>query len=870
MPNPSKRSASARASVAATALTFGLAFGLAAGVADGAEPVAEPAAAAFSVGLAGVSSAEAAGTAVLHRATEEAIKRAAKLAGDNADQIRLAIASAPDDQRPAMRALVAGMPASDLQTLSADFLLAHVDGAFAARRDMPWGASIPDEIFFRDVVPYACVSERRDPWDADLAARARRIIGDASTPGEAALRLNATLFGELGVRYSTTRKRPDQASRETIEQGVATCTGLSILLVDACRAVAVPARLAGCASWHDDRGNHTWVEVWDGDAWRFVGAAEPDQRGFDHGWFTGDAARATPGHPRYAIQATSWGPAPASADQAWPMVWDASNHNVPAIDVTRRYQRGDVVADASTVRLMVRVVDAGGTRVAVPVSVAPHGGTAEPDDVRRGTSRPSTADMHDHVSFDLAPGGRWAVVAGAGGPQNNVAVVDLSTAEPGESRVVTVELAARKAGAELNASAAWTALSPEAINAIGTWADAMFAGPADQALPAVPVPAVAEAALRNQPEAVRSLLWQRFRAAPRHESLREEMAANRADAGNKTSPYVVRTVGERPAGGWPLVIAMHGGGGTTTEFNDSQWRHMQIYYRDQPQAGGYKYLALRAPTDEWNGFYTDYMYPVMARLIEQFLVHGDVDPNRVYAIGYSHGGYGAYAIGPVMPDRFGAVHASAAAATDGVTRIENLMATRFTAMIGELDTAYGRVVRNRAFAARAAELAAEVAGEGDGLYPIEVREIEGNGHGGLPDRDILPELLTWQRTPMPARIRWHPSTSVITRFFWLADDAAGRGRTIDASCADNRVMLDVAGPETMTVGLRLDHRLVDVTQPLAVDAFGKSFTVDLQPSLRTLAATMAERGDPALATSLALTVGPTGVAVAEVDGVRRP
>ena len=79
-------------------------------------------------------------------------------------------------------------------------------------------------------------------------------------------------------------------------------------------------------------------------------------------------------------------------------------------------------------------------------------------------------------------------------------------------------------------------------------------------------------------------------------------------------------VGKMPESGWPLVIAMHGGGKAPKALNDSQWRVMQSYYRDHPGDGGYLYLALRAPTDAWNGFYTGYVYPLVARLIRQMLV----------------------------------------------------------------------------------------------------------------------------------------------------------------------------------------------------------------------------------------------------------
>ena len=52
-----------------------------------------------------------------------------------------------------------------------------------------------------------------------------------------------------------------------MRQHMASCTGLSVLLVDALRAAGIPARFAGTPAWHDDRGNHSWVEVWIGGRW---------------------------------------------------------------------------------------------------------------------------------------------------------------------------------------------------------------------------------------------------------------------------------------------------------------------------------------------------------------------------------------------------------------------------------------------------------------------------------------------------------------------------------------------------------------------------------------------------------------------------
>ena len=142
-------------------------------------------------------------------------------------------------------------------------------------------------------------------------------------------------------------------------------------------------------------------------------------------------------------------------------------------------------------------------------------------------------------------------------------------------------------------------------------------------------PALNTLLLKNEP-AVRHAVWEAFVNAPIHEALKKSFDENKVRSEDHVSPYTVKTVGTRPAKGWALFIAMHGGGGAPQELNDSQWRHMQIYYRDHPEVGGYRYIALRAPNNEWNGFYTGYVYPLIANLIQQFLLFADVDPDKIF------------------------------------------------------------------------------------------------------------------------------------------------------------------------------------------------------------------------------------------------
>ena len=215
--------------------------------------------------------------------------------GDNRAEIATALADVPDEQRESMRFLVAWMTGEDLKQLTSERLLENVALATETRSLAPWQQQIPDDVFNNFVLPHACFDEPRDPWRADFYHRFWPWVKDCRTTSEAAQVLNQKVFAELKVKYSTGRRRANQSPAESIEQGLASCSGLAVILVDACRSVGVPARIAGIPKWANKEGNHTWVEVWD-HGWHFAGAAEYDAQGLDHAWFTNDAALADPPH----------------------------------------------------------------------------------------------------------------------------------------------------------------------------------------------------------------------------------------------------------------------------------------------------------------------------------------------------------------------------------------------------------------------------------------------------------------------------------------------------------------------------------------------------------------------------------------------
>jgi poly(3-hydroxybutyrate) depolymerase len=721
--------------------------------------------------------------------------------------------SCPPEQRTGLAYLVRYLPIRDLETMPPAALADNASMAYRARAEVSWGAELPDEVFLDAVLPYASTTEPRESMRAEFHDRYLPMVRGFKRPGAAALALNKALFRDYKAVYNTRRLRTDQSSKESIRQGMATCTGLSIMLVEACRAVGIPARLAGIAAWPGRGGNHTWVEVWD-DGWHFVGAAEPDEKGLDHAWFVGDAAKAIKGSSRNAIHAVTY----RSTGSFFPMVW-AESARVPSEDVTDRYTRGAAAGAASArPRLMVDVRRAGQRVEAEVTALDPATGASRP----LGSSFGPEADNNRHLTCEAPSSGSLLVVArqrdGAAViavtvSGDTVARVDLDRPAPPETRSELARIFADRFSAD------------------------------------EPKRATARKLLAELPwdESMRELVWSAYKGSSTHEPIRREFESKTVATRDRKSPYLWRHVGQKPAGGWALVIAMHGGGGAPKAVNDRQWHAMfERYYKEHPEAGGYIYLALRAPNDEWNGFYDDAICPLVERLIRQFVLFADVDPDRVYALGASHGGYGAFVIGPKMPDRFAAVHASAAAPTDGETRRENLRDLRFTVMVGEKDTAYGRADRCRAFVKEIEHLKARYGG-----YPGEVAIRPGIGHS-VPDRDMVARMLKeGARSPWPDRVIWAMSDDVLTHFYWLEAPRPDPSGRIEASVRDNTIALKAEHQDE--VALWLDAPLVDLARPVVVERDDRRETLTARPSPETFCEGLDRRGDPRLAAPARIT-----------------
>lgn len=721
---------------------------------------------------------------------EDGLAEQLRVAGGNAGEIRGFVEAAREGHgafgEKAAVALVEGMPAGDLQGLKKEFLVENLNLALKAREEFPWAKAVPEEVFLNDVLPYASLDETREGWRPEFYEKAGVMVKDCKTATEAVQALNRGFFKQYGVHYNTGRKQPNQSPSESKALGMATCTGLSIILVDACRAVGVPARVAGTALWANKRGNHTWVEVYDNGEWHFTGADEYDENGLNRAWFTGDASKAVAEDWRHAIWATSW----KRGEAFFPMVWDLENRAVGAVNVTGRYTRGVEKVVEELVPVHVRVFDkTGGERMVVEVDLLGEGGVVK----ETVTTKAGTADMNDMATLKVAAG----------------AEVRLRLRHGGETKAVLL-----KEEKEATKDLIWSEL--EKVVALAEVRDWLALLPEERHL------SVPERELSKEEAAqVTGLVFAKLKEEAK-EARKDELARRDATADGKIQFGVVkaagremkvleRSFGEAPEGGHSLWISMHGGGGAPVEVNDGQWKNQIMLY--EPAEG--IYVAPRAPTDTWNLWHEGHMDDLIDRTIENYVIDRGVNPERVYLMGYSAGGDGVFQLAPRMADRFAAASMMAGHPNDASPLgLRNLP---FLLWVGENDAAYKR---NEVVAEWGKKLDL-LEGEDAGGYVHETHVVAGKGHWmDREDGAAVPWMAKHVRQAWPKRVVWHQSGRTQARFYWLAveKEAAKKGTTVRAEVEGQKISLRTEGVGTLT--LRLSDALVDLEEEVVVELNG--------------------------------------------------
>lgn len=362
-------------------------------------------------------------------------------------------------------------------------------------------------------------------------------------------------------------------------------------------------------------------------------------------------------------------------------------------------------------------------------------------------------------------------------------------------------------------------------------------------------PALADTAFAREPltkadaASASKLLWEDHTAFLRT-TRAAEIVGKIIRIGDREMKFEIVAFGKRedaPAGGRSLFISMHGGGGGPAAMNDGQWENqIRLAQAYHPAEG--LYVAPRAPTDTWNLWHEAHIDQMFDRLIADLVALEGVNPNRVFILGYSAGGDGVFQLAPRMADHWAA--ASMMAGHPNEASPLGLRNVPFAIQVGANDGAYHR---NKIAAEWGAKLDALQTDDPDG-YPHFTEIHASKGHWmDLEDRKAIPWMEKFTRDPLPTRVAWRQDDVLHRTFYWLAvaPEVAKVGQELIAVRSGQNITVTAHDVPKMFV--RLNDAMLDLEQPVVVRVGEKEiFSGRVTRTIRLLADTLAERGDPDL------------------------
>jgi predicted esterase len=369
--------------------------------------------------------------------------------------------------------------------------------------------------------------------------------------------------------------------------------------------------------------------------------------------------------------------------------------------------------------------------------------------------------------------------------------------------------------------------------------------------PIFPLPLPGEALTRQQAEETADFLWKerlQLLEAQWGQMWNQQLFELRG----LRMPLYTAVYGEKPADGRSLYISMHGGGDGTAAQNDEQWNNQKTLY-DVTEG---VYIAPRAAQDSWDMWFQPYIDTLFTRIIRMAMIKQDVNPNKVYILGYSAGGDGVYRLAPRMADNWAA--AMMAAGHPGDTSPLNLRNIGFTLWMGADDSQYNRNQRAIEYGQQLDALQAA----DPGGYIHDTHIVAGKPHWlDNLEQQGFNWLGQFRRNPYPGRIVWRQEASNPRQSFYYlsvprADAVAGREVRVDRS--GNTIT--IVKNDYPTLYINLNDKFVDLDKPVVVMQNGQQiFSGVVSRKLELITLSIEERLDPNYIFSAALKVTADGV-----------
>ena len=192
----------------------------------------------------------------------------------------------PQQEEQYLSFLYRYMPLPDSVDYSRSFWHQNVEVSLRARREMPWGASLPEREWRHFVLPVRVNNENLDTARSYIYNVLRERVRELSMY-DAVLEVNHWCHEHATYQPSDGRT---QSPLVTLRSGTGRCGEESTFCVAALRAMGIPARQVYTPRWAHTDDNHAWVEAWVDGQWHFLGACEPEPV-LDKGWFNQPASR---------------------------------------------------------------------------------------------------------------------------------------------------------------------------------------------------------------------------------------------------------------------------------------------------------------------------------------------------------------------------------------------------------------------------------------------------------------------------------------------------------------------------------------------------------------------------------------------------
>ena len=165
----------------------------------------------------------------------------------------------------------------DLESISSDFLINQINGAFTAWREKPWASSLSFDDFLKYVLPYRGSNEPLEPWREKFLQKYEYLpdsMSNSGDPLEAARLINDDIKTWFTFDPRFYYHPTDLGLAEMMEIGLGRCEDMTNVTIYAMRANGLAVTSDYTPHWANAGNNHAWNAILtpDGSVIPFMGA----------------------------------------------------------------------------------------------------------------------------------------------------------------------------------------------------------------------------------------------------------------------------------------------------------------------------------------------------------------------------------------------------------------------------------------------------------------------------------------------------------------------------------------------------------------------------------------------------------------------